>query len=221
MTNWETTAQTRFLISFSFETKKCISAVSVLLMSVLEPMNPGEAVLEPMNPGEGRKMKKKYQYRKVFGEYPLTEFKPILTAGLQVGHVNLEGQNVNCGSVRLRLFASTDCTCVRCGKVATTFILESLDPKAGRPHLNLYGKRQDGSLLLFTKDHILPRALSGSDRLVNMQVMCRDCNFKKDFKLQVRDVPKILGQVIRGDASLFRILLALGRAGRKNERRNR
>lgn len=164
------------------------------------------------------KMKKKY--RKVFGEYPLTEFKPILTAGLQVGHVKLEGQRVNCRSVRLQLFASTGCTCVRCGRKADTFVLETLDPKA-RPHLNLYGRRDDGSLLLFTKDHILPRSLSGSDRLVNMQVMCKDCNFKKGFKLQLRDVPKVLGQVIRGDASLFRILLALGRAGRKNERRNR
>lgn len=46
MTNWETIAQTRFLISFSFEIKKCTSAISVLLMSVLEPMPLVQIIIE-------------------------------------------------------------------------------------------------------------------------------------------------------------------------------
>lgn len=154
-------------------------------------------------------------FRKVYGKYKLSEFRPTLEAGLKAGFVQLKGFKVKCSSVRLRLFASTDCTCVRCGRKADTFVLESLDAKAVRPHLNLYGRREDGSELLFTKDHILPKALSGSDMLVNMQVMCIDCNSEKGVGIQLPDVPKIIGQVFRGEASLAHMALASYRAGRE------
>ena len=86
------------------------------------------------------------------------------------------------------------------------FILEAFhESDKNRPHLNMYGKRPDGSLLLFTQAHILPKSLSGSNALFNMQIMCADCNSKKGNKVPKEDIPKILEQIKVGRASLLRI----------------
>lgn len=73
--------------------------------------------------------------------------------------------------------------CVICGLKGTKMILEQpfhqQDTKAA--HFNLYGENEYGELILMTKDHVLPSAKGGDDRLDNYQCMCAICNgFKKD-----------------------------------------
>jgi 5-methylcytosine-specific restriction endonuclease McrA len=46
------------------------------------------------------------------------------------------------------------------------------------PHFNLYGKKDD-KLILFTRDHILPKSKGGEDSQKNYQTMCEVCNMKK------------------------------------------
>ena len=146
--------------------------------------------------------------RQVFGEYPILDFLPKLQQALPSSKIVLKNINVNCKSVRLQLFANRDCECVCCGKRADKFVLEKLNPDDILPHLNMYGRRDNGTLLLFTKDHILPRSLSGSNALFNMQIMCADCNSKKSYKIQLWDIVAIAKQLIKGQASIKRLLLS-------------
>jgi hypothetical protein len=87
------------------------------------------------------------------------------------------GYSVSMQSVRLQLFKEQyeslgHIECVKCKRMATHF---SLEGQFGvTPHLNLYGDD-----MLFTKDHIMPRSLGGSDELRNLQVMCSKCNEAK------------------------------------------
>lgn len=55
-------------------------------------------------------------------------------------------------------------------------------PKVGKwdtPHLNLYARERNGGLVLMTQDHILPKHAGGSDKIENLQTMCRKCNSYK------------------------------------------
>jgi len=47
------------------------------------------------------------------------------------------------------------------------------------PHLNLYHQGKNGSLLLMTQDHIMPKHAGGSNDIENLQTMCRECNSYK------------------------------------------
>lgn len=90
---------------------------------------------------------------------------------------------VGVSSKRLRLFAqsSTGCRiqCCSCGMIATHFVVERFSGSKYRStHLNLYSIN-DRQEVLFTKDHIVPRANGGSNDLNNLQVMCQPCNNKK------------------------------------------
>lgn len=92
------------------------------------------------------------------------------------------GKWVGCASLRLKNFARAfnangKIACVTCGLEASIFAVES-SPGQSRAHVNLYGVR-DGCDVLFTHDHIVARALGGSDDLENTQVMCSPCNNKK------------------------------------------
>lgn len=65
--------------------------------------------------------------------------------------------------------------CALCGAKATHAILCEKD---GKYYVSFYTER-NGKLVLFTKDHIVPRANGGSDKLSNLQTCCETCNRTK------------------------------------------
>ena len=79
-------------------------------------------------------------------------------------------------SQRYQLFKRS-CVCVSCGLVGTVMLLQQ-NPGEERAHFNLYG-RKGGTLVMFTKDHIVPKSQGGANNLNNYQTMCFPCNKKK------------------------------------------
>lgn len=94
---------------------------------------------------------------------------------------SLFGKDIRLGSVRLQTFASYGVTCICCNEEASYFAIERHEGNE-QYHINLYGKRKDGSELLFTHDHILARSLGGVDNISNTQTMCTDCNSDKSIE---------------------------------------
>jgi len=84
---------------------------------------------------------------------------------------------VKMSSLRYQVFKRDHCTCVCCGLVGTRMVLEK-GRHVPRPHFNLYGM-EDGREVLFTKDHIIPVAHGGTEKLENLQTMCCICNLLK------------------------------------------
>lgn len=92
-----------------------------------------------------------------------------------------DGVVVNMNAARYKLFKRS-CICVSCGLKGTFFRLhQSVDPSArpDRAHFNLWGVGPTGRLVLFTKDHIVPKSLGGPSHLDNYQTMCSPCNSRK------------------------------------------
>jgi len=90
-----------------------------------------------------------------------------------------DGNKVKLFSLRLRTFANHGTCCANCGLCGHFFALERHVGSQGRYHFNLYGHDEEGNEILFTKDHILPKAKGGPDSLKNMQTMCIICNHLK------------------------------------------
>jgi ADP-ribose pyrophosphatase len=69
--------------------------------------------------------------------------------------------------------------CVCCGLKGEVLILElHRNQKEKNPHFNFYA-RQEGQLILMTKDHIMAKANGGTDARDNLQTMCTICNHLK------------------------------------------
>ena len=95
--------------------------------------------------------------------------------------LKLHGYKMKSESHRYQLFNRDENKCVCCGTKASFWALQvGKKDKRGVPHLNLYGVDRNDKIILFTKDHILPRSLGGEDVLENYQIMCQKCNSKKD-----------------------------------------
>lgn len=90
---------------------------------------------------------------------------------------NIAGDLINMTSLKLQTFASDGVRCRICGCKGSYFAKEKY---AGEPyyHLNLYALKE-GREVLMTKDHIVPLAAGGRDRLKNFQTLCVECNRKK------------------------------------------
>lgn len=82
-------------------------------------------------------------------------------------------------SLRYLCFRKSGIACVCCGQQASHFLFQEDENNPGHGHFNLYGLLESKTPLLFTKDHIVPRALKGSNDLSNFQTMCKICNFRK------------------------------------------
>ena len=101
-----------------------------------------------------------------------------------------EGNNiqVNLSSQRIQLFRHKGLSCKCCGLKGQYFKAQR-SSKDTTYHLNLYGVNQDGLEVLFTKDHIIPKSLGGSNSLRNYATMCETCNyFKSNDILTINDL---------------------------------
>lgn len=80
-------------------------------------------------------------------------------------------------SLRYQVFRrQLECSNPECYRKITFCLLQTRrHSPLKRAHVNFFSK--DG--VLFTKDHIKPKCLGGSDRLSNLQTMCLECNEKK------------------------------------------
>ena len=92
--------------------------------------------------------------------------------------MSIAGHMVKGVSDRYRLFKDKGTICVTCGLQADYFKLERFPNDAGF-HLNLYGIDHEGDEVLFTKDHIIPKAKGGPNTQANFQTMCSPCNATK------------------------------------------
>ncbi|MCV0439840.1 MAG: HNH endonuclease [Hydrogenophaga sp.] len=90
-------------------------------------------------------------------------------------------QGVWLNSRRYHVFCESGATCVECGLEGLYFARERSPGQKGKFHFNLYGI-QNGTEVLFTRDHIQPLSKGGSNKLENQQTMCAFCNQRKGNK---------------------------------------
>jgi len=94
--------------------------------------------------------------------------------------IKFSGVPVFMGSKRYLNFKAHGLTCVECGLTGTYMALEKhKGHRTDKYHFNLYGKNEKDEEIMLTKDHIVPKAKGGPDKLSNFQVMCLPCNSKK------------------------------------------
>jgi len=128
---------------------------------------------------------------------------------------------VNIGASRLRLFKKQGLTCACCGIRATEVSLDldaqnSKEAGFNKYHINFYARTGDPKndrehLILFTKDHIVPRSEGGADTNddTNAQVLCYNCNCLKDnTHLDLEHMKKALFPAYRAYASAQALNLA-------------
>jgi len=89
-------------------------------------------------------------------------------------------------SLKLQCFKRNPC-CVCCGIKGTIIKLQKHVETDGAPFFNLYAKRDDGSFVLMTKDHIIPVYFGGENVLSNLQTMCEWCNVAKGINILTQD----------------------------------
>ncbi len=85
--------------------------------------------------------------------------------------------SVKMNSDRYKVFKKNP-SCVCCGLTATKARLE-MTRGTPTPHFNLYGVDAEGTLILMTKDHIIPKSKGGKNSMDNYVTMCRTCNTLK------------------------------------------
>ena len=108
-------------------------------------------------------------------------FKPGDNEWKETCEKEFDGHLVKMTSMRYRLFKEKGTNCAKCGLLGVYFSLErhSNDKDGTKLHFNLYGVNSAGETIMFTKDHIAPKAKGGSNALDNLQTMCTWCNSKK------------------------------------------
>ena len=103
-------------------------------------------------------------------------------------HRAFRGLIVHMNSIGLRMFAQKGITCVNCGVKGEYFRVykcksgSAMNGFDGGGYLNLIGIK-DGTEILMTVDHKLPRSKGGTNDFENLQTMCTDCNNKKGSEL--------------------------------------
>jgi hypothetical protein len=104
---------------------------------------------------------------------------------------NYGGFEVKASGLRLECLVSNN-RCVICNREGTIWMLQAHHCHRNdngsivlreNPHLNLYAVDDDDSLILMTRDHIVPRSKGGKDILENLQTLCIMCNAEKADKL--------------------------------------
>lgn len=134
---------------------------------------------------------------------PTEEVLPLIMGPIKAGNterITLEGVKTHVTGLRLATFKEKGLACVTCGITGSLFALERNWSKSETYldlpfHLNLYALKEDGSEVLMTHDHILARALGGTNSMSNSQPMCSPCNSEKSkeesSEVLLRDATKI------------------------------
>lgn len=147
-----------------------------------------------------KKQKKAQSYERI-GEYKLNEVLPFITSRNTIKILidkglkrkskewkkaitkEYDGHIVKMNSTRYFCFKTHGTKCVNCGIIGTRFALERvIHSNTEKYHFNLYAVKKDGSEVMMTKDHIIPKSKGGSNKLDNLQPMCIKCNSKKGNK---------------------------------------
>lgn len=87
---------------------------------------------------------------------------------------NFDGDAIKLSSDRLFIFAKS-INCIYCG-IEGKYFYKERNHVTTAFHFNLYAIDKDGNEVLMTKDHIVPRAKGGKDKLSNYQTCCIVCN---------------------------------------------
>jgi len=82
----------------------------------------------------------------------------------------------------LWMFLKKGTTCINCGIRGEVYQAYDSE-KLGYVKLNLYAKRSDGSWVLMTADHTIPRSIGGGSFIGNLEPMCETCNGEKGDKI--------------------------------------
>lgn len=78
--------------------------------------------------------------------------------------------------------------CWHCGTRATKWIIEKgKNEHLGKPTMNLFGEI-NGKIVLFNRDHIIPKSVGGCDNLNNLRPACSNCNTLRGNELSGEDL---------------------------------
>lgn len=114
--------------------------------------------------------------------YPASKIFPFIDKGNR--YKLLAGYSVRINSSALRMFKKSP-KCKHCGVEGNTFVLlRDKKTQTSRPHLAFFHKQKNGTLLLMTKDHVLPKSKGGENRQENIQTLCQICNGAKGNKVE-------------------------------------
>ena len=119
-----------------------------------------------------------YKNYKVRGRLELADVLPLIPSDNKVVFFGLD---INVKSLRLRTFKKYGVDCVTCGAKGSYFLVAGMEKSKlyHDYHLCLIAIAPDGSEVMMTKDHRLPRSKGGKDYLGNMQPLCSRCNARK------------------------------------------
>jgi len=128
------------------------------------------------------------QQKIVVGEpIPVAEFLGLIPSKLVIHEgmvVSYHNRRVGLDGFKWRVFKDKGVKCKHCGRQGKVVLLEKSFKNNDPPRFNLYAIKDDGSLLLMTIDHIVPKSRGGSNELNNLQPLCCECNGKKDNKTE-------------------------------------
>lgn len=114
----------------------------------------------------------KYDTLKIFS---LDEINSLIRNTKQNKPLMVEEFKLHKYSHRYLLFMRDKQECVVCGAKASFWALQRVGDLTN-PHLNLWGFDRNNEIVLFTKDHIIPKAKGGKNNMSNYQIMCDFCN---------------------------------------------
>jgi len=136
------------------------------------------------NPNSGKRL--------ILATYSVEEIMLLKNLDHRSAVLNVDGADykVPLNNIMFRTLVHSGTECKACGLVGSFFRLERMShAPEGTAYFNLYGYK-NGTPVLFTRDHIIPRSKGGTNILSNMQTMCNDCNGKKGntagFKFELK-----------------------------------
>ena len=123
-----------------------------------------------------------------FGEFSLEDIFDNICEDKVEFKVGEEIYFVKMNSQRYVLFKQNS-SCVVCGLKGKKFILQGSSPQS--PHFNLYAV-ENQTLILMTKDHVVPKSKGGKDVPENYQTCCSICNeIKNNFEIDYDKVREL------------------------------
>ena len=117
---------------------------------------------------------------------PYTEFVKLITPGSL--EIEIYGNFISLMSMRMQSMLRNPPWCANeeCGAQIQYAVVQcainGVSPNRDKTrlcHVNFYGTDPYGEWRMFTCDHVLARALGGSNDLSNTQTLCRKCNGEK------------------------------------------